>query len=134
MSYPLVAAAGLTVFIGVVHSVLGERYILTRLFRRTDLPHLLGSDWFTRRVLRFAWHLTTVAWIGLAGILLILGNEVSDPTAALTSDDGALVRSVGRVISVLFGVSALITAGSSRFKHLAWPVFAAIAALTWVGV
>ena len=31
-------------FIGLAHSILGERYILVRLFRRDNLPKLLGSD------------------------------------------------------------------------------------------
>lgn len=37
----LYLAAGLVVALGAAHSVLGERYILTRLFRRSDLPRLL---------------------------------------------------------------------------------------------
>ena len=65
----LVTGAFLAIFVGLVHSYLGERYILTRLFKR-ELPKLLGSDWFTKRVLRFAWHLTTVAWWGFAVILI----------------------------------------------------------------
>ena len=56
------SAATLAVGVGLAHSYLGERYILTRLFRRTPLPPLFGSDTFTRRTLRFAWHITTVAW------------------------------------------------------------------------
>jgi len=47
-------AASLAIFIGAAHSILGERYILVRLFRRKNLPELLGSDFFTRRTLRFA--------------------------------------------------------------------------------
>ncbi len=54
MDVLLVAAALLAAGVGAAHSYLGERYILTRLFRRQDLPKLFGSDWFTRRTLRFA--------------------------------------------------------------------------------
>ena len=39
-------AAILIVLLGVAHSVLGERYILTRLFRG-ELPKLFGSSEFT---------------------------------------------------------------------------------------
>ena len=35
-----------------------------------DLPRLFGSDWFTRRTLRFAWHITSVAWLGFAALLV----------------------------------------------------------------
>jgi hypothetical protein len=37
----------LFVALGLAHSILGERYILTRLFRRNDLPTLFGSSAFT---------------------------------------------------------------------------------------
>jgi len=47
-------AAALCFALGLAHSVLGERYILVHLFRRTDLPKLFGDDRFTRRTLRFA--------------------------------------------------------------------------------
>lgn len=62
-------AAFLAFAVGLVHSVLGERYILMRLFRRDDLPKLFGGTAFTIRTLRFAWHITTVAWWGFAMVL-----------------------------------------------------------------
>ena len=60
MNFYFIAAAVLVVGIGIAHSWLGERYILMRLFRRQNMPHLLGSDDFTKRTLRFAWHITTL--------------------------------------------------------------------------
>lgn len=51
----LLFAAALLIIIGFVHSYLGEKYLLIRLFKRDNLPKLLGSDWFTKRVLR--WYL-----------------------------------------------------------------------------
>jgi len=73
----LLLAVILIVLIGVAHSLLGERYILTRLFRR-PLPELFGSDEFTKKTLRFAWHITTVAWFGFGAILLqIYGGQLS---------------------------------------------------------
>lgn len=138
MSYPLTLAAVLTIGVGIAHSYLGERYILIRLFRRENFPQLFGSERFTKRVLRFAWHLTTIAWFGLAIVMLVLGDSVGAPrpsVAVLSPEDpDALARSVGQVIAGIFAVSAVLAAGASRGKHLAWPVFAAIAVLTWVGV
>lgn len=107
----LVAAALLAAGVGAAHSYLGERYILTRLFRRQDLPHLFGSDWFTRRTLRFAWHLTTLAWLGMGAALLW------DPRTS---------------IAIAFAASAMLTAAATRGRHLAWVVFAAIALLAWL--
>lgn len=121
MPTTLQIAALLAILVGVAHSALGERYILIRLFRRQDLPALFGSDWFTRRTLRFAWHITTITWWGLAAILLILGGE-----------EGRTETLVLRIIAMIFASSALIAALASRGRHLAWVVFVAIAALTWL--
>ncbi|MDC7807411.1 hypothetical protein PQS31_11325 [Luteimonas sp BLCC-B24] len=54
----LYLAAFLAATLGVAHSILGERYILVRLFRRNNLPKLFGGTEFTTRTLRFAWHIT----------------------------------------------------------------------------
>lgn len=118
MNPAAVLGAILAIAVGIAHSYLGERYILTRLFRRTDLPHLFGSDVFTRRTLRVAWHLTTLAWWGFAAVLLLLVRP-------------SPVSSVGSAIAVTFGVTALTTFAGSRGRHLAWPVFAAIALAAW---
>ena len=137
MSYPLAIAAALTVLVGIAHSVLGERYVIGRVLRLDNIPHLLGSDWFTRRVIRFAWHLTTIAWFGLAAVMLVIGDRLGDPapsTAPLVLDGGSVERSVGYAISVTFALSAVVTAAASRLKHLAWIVFGAVAVLVWVGV
>ncbi len=113
---PAIAAA-LCIAIGCAHSWLGERYILTRLFRR-PLPPLFGSDEFTRRTLRFAWHLTTVAWWGFGALLLMAG----DPQRLRD-------RMLWTIVAV-FAVHALVAALASRGRHLSWIVFGAIAALS----
>lgn len=66
VSGPLLLAAGLTILLAAAHSYLGERYILIRLLRREDLPRLFGGVDLTKQTLRFAWHLTSIAWVGLA--------------------------------------------------------------------
>lgn len=120
----LVSAAVLILLLGVVHSYLGERYILIRLFRRTELPRLFGSDRFTRHTLRFAWHLTTVVWLGVAVLLLVLADVGPAP---------APTRTVGMVVAATALASAVVTLVGSRTRHPAWFVFLAIAALSWAG-
>jgi hypothetical protein len=117
----LAVAALLAVLIGVLHSYLGERYLLIRLFRRENLPRLFGSDEFTKRTLRFAWHVTSIAWFGLAGILLLLARQQASPLA------------VSRAVAGTFLASALLAAAGSRGRHYSWVVFLAIAALAWLG-
>ena len=111
----LLVAAVLTFAVGMAHSFLGEKYILIRLFRRSDLPKLLGDTTFTVRTLRFAWHLTTVAWCGF-GAMLWLGSR-----------DELSAENTLMVLAVTMLVTAVTVLVASRGRHLAWPVFTAIA-------
>ena len=106
----LYTAAVLAVALGAAHSVLGERYILSRLFRRSDLPKLFGSSEFTTRTLRFAWHITTVAWFGFAALLVHAGR--GDPTVS------GMLQIIG-LTCVASGVLPLLF---TRGKHLSWLV------------
>lgn len=117
MTVPLYIAAFLAVAVGLAHSWLGERYILVRLFRQPDLPKLFGSSEVTVRILRLAWHITSIAWIGFAGILVLLANP---PLSH---------RHVAWVLGATFlGTAATIFVGS-RARHPAWVVFTAIAVI-----
>lgn len=111
MKLALYIAALLLLVIGAAHSYLGERYILRRLFRRSDLPKNFGSTDFTTRTLRFAWHVTTVAWLGFAAILLLLAHP---PITSST---------LGLIIGGTFLVHFAIALVGSRGKHLSWLVF-----------
>lgn len=115
----LIFATILLVAIGLVHSYLGEKYLLIRLFRLDNLPHLLGSDWFTKQTLRFAWHITTVAWWGLAAILLVISNN---------SDN--IVNDILLITASVFLVSGIVSVTFSKGKHFSWVVFLLIAGLT----
>jgi hypothetical protein len=114
----LLVGSFLLLLIGFIHSYLGEKYILIRLFKRDNLPKLLGSDWFTKRVLRFAWHLTTLAWWGFAAILFFLSNP-SDNAHAQILVTIAIVFALSGVVSLLF----------SRGKHLSWLFFFCVSAI-----
>lgn len=114
---PLYVAAFLIAAIACAHSYLGERYILIRLFRRKDLPRLFGSSEFTVRTLRFAWHITSIAWLGLAGILLLVAHPPITP------------QGVGMVVGITFLAHSAIAFGGSRGKHYSWAVFLAIGAI-----
>ncbi len=111
MSFLFYVAATLAIAIGLAHSILGEKYILVRLFRRDDLPHLFGSDWFTIRTLRFAWHVTTIAWWGFAAIMILLALGRADTT------------NIAIAVSVTFLVTAAVALIGSKARHLSWPVF-----------
>ena len=61
------AAALVLAFIGVLHSYLGERKLLAPLFRQEPTGVLRSPR--ARNVLRWAWHLTSMAWAALALLL-----------------------------------------------------------------
>jgi len=107
----LEASALLLFAVGVVHSVLGERYILVRLFRRTNLPELFGDTTFTTRTLRFAWHVTTVAWWGFAAILLVLARQ--------SWTRGQLLF----IVAATFLLTGAIILIISHGRHWAWAAF-----------
>ena len=123
MTVLFLLAAAIALLLAAAHSYLGERYILIRLLRRSDLPRLFGGIDFTRRTLRLAWHLTSVAWVGFAGLL-----------AAQALSPAASWRTQGQVISVTFGLSGIVALLGSRGRHLSWIGFFAVAALVWVAL
>lgn len=101
----MATAAALGFFVlALAHSLLGERELLRPLFHR---PWDIGVPRAAVEViLRFAWHLTSVAWVGLGGI--------------------ALGWSPWAVLTGVALVSGLVVLGALR-GHLAWPVFLATA-------
>ena len=117
----LLGAAALASLLALAHSYLGERYILIRLFRGGRVPKLFGDTEFTRRTLRFAWHLTSLAWLSLAAILVKLNSHVPSK------------GELGMLLAGTFGVSGVVAFFGSRGRHLSWVVFLAIAALAWLG-
>ncbi len=111
----LYLAAFLIVLVGVAHSYLGERYILMRLFRRGDLPKLFGGTEFTKNTLRFAWHVTTVAWLGFSCILIYMAYGHASQNTIIN------------IIGLTFAVHFLIALIASKGKHLSWLVFLGVA-------
>lgn len=110
-------AAGLSFLLGLAHSVLGERYILVRLFRRDNLPVLFGSTEFTTRTLRFAWHITTILWWGFAVLLWQSASGEANPSFILI------------VIGFTSIAAGLLPLFITRGKHLSWIALFAIGAI-----
>ena len=120
MNALLTVAALLALAIAAAHSYLGEKYIVARLMKRDNLPRLFGSDTFTKHTIRFAWHLTSVAWCGFAALLFLLAGAPS----GVALEPGLLTT-----VAATFLLSALLSLVLTRGRHLSWIVFLAIAAL-----
>ena len=106
MSGGLALAAGSLVVLAVLHSALGERLLLGPLLAAPALPPLGIPAGLARRTLRFAWHLTSLAWLGLAWV------AVAEPRT---------LPAVG-VVLALSGLGALVGSGG---RHFAWAVMLA---------
>ncbi|MBI3885267.1 MAG: hypothetical protein HY302_06005 [Opitutae bacterium] len=114
----LVAAFALAV-VGIMHSYLGERRVLRPLLALPDLPKLGGSRAYMAAVLRWAWHLTSVAWWGTAATLVVIWA-------------GGGTAAVGVVLAATFALHAgiILLAGP---RHPALPLFLLTTAALWLG-
>ncbi len=108
----LYLAATLLILVSLAHSLLGERYVLRRLERLDQLPRLvLGDREMMAPLLRFAWHITSIVWLGFAAILILMAHD------ALSN------RSAAWVVAATFGVSGLISVIAGRGRHYSWMIF-----------
>lgn len=96
-----VLAGSTLAFIGVIHSVLGEAAIIRPLLA-DDRWDVGAPRWAVERIIRFAWHATTIAWFALA--------------ATAAGVDGTVALTVTALLTGLLIVAMLPS-------HLAWPLF-----------
>lgn len=115
----LVFAATTLLITSVLHSLLGERFILKPLVGHQDLPMLFGDRQFLPRTLRFVWHLFSIAFVGLAAILIAVAA-------------GGSTTSLLNIVSATAASSAVVTATVSRGRHLSWVAFASVALASWL--
>lgn len=108
------AAGVLLILIAVAHSALGELHLISPLVR-AEWPPWPVPRRLAKATLRFAWHLTTLAWWALAAQLLLPGVSAADVVIAFSA------------------ATALVIFGATRGAHFAWAIFVAIAAFTWLG-
>jgi hypothetical protein len=116
----LYASAAITVFIAVTHSYLGEKRILPRLIDNAGTlfprdPARIAS------ILRWAWHLTSLAWITLALLLIAFTRMPTDVRALPVA-----------IIAGCLALSGVVCFVTTRGRHIAWPFFLA-ASVTALG-
>ncbi|MCW9034660.1 MAG: hypothetical protein OQJ97_10620 [Rhodospirillales bacterium] len=108
----LIIAAFLIIAVSLMHSILGEKRLITPLLRMEGLPVILGSLQNTKLTLRAAWHLTSLLWWGIATQMVFLHFSPDlNGTAFLW------------MVSIVFGISALVALIGSKGAHLSWVFF-----------
>lgn len=126
MNACLVAAAVLAFIIGLVHSILGERWVFSRMRQGQLVPTNGGTVLRPPhvRILWASWHvLTVLGWACAAALILV----ASEPVA--TRLHTALLHVVA--LAMLAG-AALVFYGT-RARHPGWAGLLGVAALTWLG-
>ena len=131
MNWWLLAGSLLVLGAAMAHSLLGEKVILHRLFRRSEgggdgHNRRAVDDPVTRQTLRLAWHSLSVVLVGLAGVLL------------LASVDGRAFggswRGVMSLLTATFAGLALLSLVVARGRHVGWIWFAATAGATFLAM
>jgi hypothetical protein len=130
MNAYFVFAALIAVILGIVHSYMGEKYLVSPILRSEHLSSVLSGSVSLKKVaLRVCWHFATIAMWGTAATLVFLSSL---PLSRIS-----LV--VARIISLTFAaytILVFLTPGLRPIhlrRHLAWAAFLAIAVLSWLG-
>ena len=118
-NWSLLVAATLLFFCGVVHSWLGEIRLIGPLLAPETRSGPLARSEFSRRVLRFAWHVTSIAWWGTGAIL----------AAIALAPPADIQRPILIATAVTYIVTGILVLICGRGRHLAWPIFLAVGAL-----
>jgi hypothetical protein len=88
----IVLTAALIVFVGIGHSWIGEAKVMKALLAISDDKVLNLAQ---RRFLRGCWHLGTLAWFAMAGMLLCLGLPIHELKRAVLGIVAAMFALVG---------------------------------------
>ena len=120
MSGSLGLAAVLTVLIGFVHSILGERRLIGPLLAPATRQGMLADSGYFRAILRISWHGISLAWWGFAGVFVVLA------ASPLTAQG----RVVLMISAAMFFITGAVILVACRGRHKAWIAFFIITALT----
>ena len=116
----LIAAALTTLLTAFAHSYFEEKRLIAPLVASNDG---VMSRLLSKQVIRFAWHFTSLLWIGQALLLL---RAASNPQYF----DRTLVAGMG----LLYVGAGLFDAVVTRGKHIGWPLLTAIGVLAFLSL
>jgi hypothetical protein len=127
MNLYLISAGVLAILVALVHSILGEKLIFSRLRQGRLIPTNGGNLLHEKhvRILWASWHALTVFGWCLAALLFFLAQAKS--TAELKMFCG------GAIIAAMLAGSLLVFVGT-KARHPGWMGLLAVAALVWLGV
>jgi hypothetical protein len=107
--------------LGIAHSVFGEKLLLLPMAREKSV-NLFKEKPYMISVMRFAWHITSIAWWGMALIIMYFAMIENCPPFCVHALAGT------------FAATGIIIIVFSRGLHPAWFFFLAIAGCLWAVV
>lgn len=122
MNTYFVIAGITTILLGLIHSVLGEVLIFSKLRGRKITAGEFTLKDRHLRTLWATWHLVSLLGWGIAAILLSLSWPIS-------SDEALSVIKV--ILPAMFLITSVFWVFATRGKHPAWVVLLIIASLVW---
>jgi hypothetical protein len=127
MNTYLATAAGLAILIGLVHSILGERMVFSRLRQGTVVPAYGGTllRGHHVRILWATWHIVTLLGWAVAAALLLLAAEASPSPLHI-----ALLQ----VIALAMAASGVLVLVGTKARHPGWIGLLGVSVLTWLGL
>ena len=127
MNMFLLGAALLLAYIGIKHTVVaewrGERRLVKRICSQVLYEGVDEKDVLAKRIVRLAWHLTSVMWCGVAGVIVYLASADVSTTSLV----------VVRILAATFLLHSLLSLLLVRGQHASWYGFLAVGALLLTG-
>ena len=127
MNVLLCCAAVRALLVGIVHSVLGERLVFSRMRARSDgLVPTNGAPLLREkhvRILWATWHLASVFGWAMSALLLWL---------ALEPRPGGAQVLIERAVTVAMVVGSLLVFIGTRARHPGWVGLLGVAVLVWL--
>jgi hypothetical protein len=109
------AAGILGILSGLVHGILGETQVFSR--ARIEPP-------WARLLVRLVWQCSSIAWVGIGGLLLVAPH--------LGSDSARLWIVI--VTVVVYGFGAVANAWATKGRHFGWMLLTAAGVLALTGL
>jgi hypothetical protein len=123
----LLIAALVLFYIGIMHSVLaewkGERRLVRRITGLTLFDSDEAKDLLAKRIVRLAWHLTSLLWCGCAAVLAYIAFvEALEPIIAVV-----------RILAVVFLLHSALSLAIARGRHPSWLGFLIVSVFAYLG-
>lgn len=127
MNIFLLIAAAVLAAIGIMHTVVaewkGERRLVWQIQQLTLFESDDAKDRLAKRIVRLAWHATSLVWCGCAVVLAYV---------AFVEATGPIIAVV-RILSAVFLLHSVLSLAIARGRHASWLGFLIVGVSSFLG-